>query len=416
MKKTNDYITEIYIENLRNLGEIKINVTDGVKKNLIITGPNGSGKTTFLNLLLNVINDVYINKGKDKLVYENAIRSQKTKINLLDQVRTGNNDLKLIELNQKLLEFEKILQSFPKSYVNFKSDSESIVKLRNNRFLVAFFNAKRSTQLDTPSGITKIILPKTAFNAQDPNRHFIQYLVNLKAERSFAKDDGDKRVVKAIDIWFAKFEKMLRNIFDAPSLAMTFNRKEYNFNIEIENREPFTLNQLADGHSSFLSIVTGILIRMEAIEEGRFNLPGIVLIDELETHLHVKLQKQILPFLNDFFPNIQFIISTHSPFILSSTENSTIFDLETKTKIENLSGYSYKAIVESYFDTTQYSSIILDKINLYEKLIKQKAPNKRKLLELEEYLEGIPKQLMPALDLKFQQIKLIKLNKSVKEK
>ena len=48
-----------------------------------------------------------------------------------------------------------------------------------------------------------------------------------------------------------------------------------------------------------------------------YDLQGIVLIDEIETHLHVELQKKILPFLTNFFPNIQFVITTHSPFILN---------------------------------------------------------------------------------------------------
>ena len=60
--------------------------------------------------------------------------------------------------------------------------------------------------------------------------------------------------------------------------------------------------------------------------------PGgqLLLIDEIETHLHLELQKKILSFLTTLFPNIQFIVSTHSPFILNSLENAVIYDLEKK--------------------------------------------------------------------------------------
>ena len=61
----------------------------------------------------------------------------------------------------------------------------------------------------------------------------------------------------------------------------------------------------------------------------------IVLIDEIETHLHLELQKLILPMLTELFPNIQFIVSTHSPFVINSIENATIFDLEKKTLVPN---------------------------------------------------------------------------------
>lgn len=41
----------------------------------------------------------------------------------------------------------------------------------------------------------------------------------------------------------------------------------------------------------------------------------LFLVDEIETHLHVDLQKKVLPFLISFFPKIQFIVTTHSPFV-----------------------------------------------------------------------------------------------------
>lgn len=44
-----------------------------------------------------------------------------------------------------------------------------------------------------------------------------------------------------------------------------------------------------------------------------------------------------MPFLTSFFPNIQFIVSTHSPFVLNSIDNSVIYDLEKDIRVENLS-------------------------------------------------------------------------------
>lgn len=63
------------------------------------------------------------------------------------------------------------------------------------------------------------------------------------------------------------------------------------------------------------------------------NINGIVLIDEVDKHLHITLQKEILPKLFGLFPNIQFIVSSHSPFLnmgLADTmvERSQIIDLD----------------------------------------------------------------------------------------
>ena len=114
----------------------------------------------------------------------------------------------------------------------------------------------------------------------------------------------------------------------------------------IPGREPFRLvdNQLSDGFSSVLQLVSELLLRM-----GSYEVSGIVLIDEIETHLHIKLQKAILPFLTDFFPNIQFIVTTHSPFVLTSLNDAVVFDLESKSRWENMAPMSASTVVEEYF-------------------------------------------------------------------
>ena len=119
----------------------------------------------------------------------------------------------------------------------------------------------------------------------------------------------------------------------------------------IPGREPFRLvdNQLSDGFSSVLQLVSKLLLRMEAVTAGSYEVSGIVLIDEIETHLHIKLQKAILPFLTDFFPNIQFIVTTHSPFVLTSLNDAVVFDLESKSRRENMAPMSASTVVEEYF-------------------------------------------------------------------
>lgn len=88
----------------------------------------------------------------------------------------------------------------------------------------------------------------------------------------------------------------------------------------------------------------------------KFDMQGVVLIDEIETHLHLELQKRILKILLTIFPRIQFIVTTHSPFILSSLENATIYDLEKKLVVENgLANLPYEGIVEGYFKADSLS-------------------------------------------------------------
>ena len=88
----------------------------------------------------------------------------------------------------------------------------------------------------------------------------------------------------------------------------------------------------------------------------------------METHLHIELQRKILPFLVEFFPNLQFIITTHSPFILNSISNAKIYDLEKQEEFEDFSAYSSSDITEGYFDTEEYSEGLIEKLNRYKEL------------------------------------------------
>lgn len=92
------------------------------------------------------------------------------------------------------------------------------------------------------------------------------------------------------------------------------------------------------------------------------------MIDEVETHLHLELQRLILPFLTRVFPNIQFIVSTHSPFVINSIPNAVVFDLERKLRLENLTEYSYEALAEGYFKVDTDSAFLQNRLNRFKEL------------------------------------------------
>ncbi|MDR1936879.1 MAG: hypothetical protein LBQ73_00085, partial [Tannerellaceae bacterium] len=114
----------------------------------------------------------------------------------------------------------------------------------------------------------------------------------------------------------------------------------------------------------------------------------------------------------DFFPKIQFIVTTHSPFVLSSISNATICDLETRTITTDLSNYSYDALLESYFMTDKYSEILKGKIAAYEALVSKKektVEDTENINYLHDYLTHVPKYLSKELLVKLQQIELANL-------
>ncbi|KAA6321283.1 hypothetical protein EZS27_029048 [termite gut metagenome] len=298
------FISNIQIGESRNIKDFTIPLSGEEQKHLIITGKNGSGKTSLLTDINKTLELYFLSEYKQYDNYVDYINSYKKELDRLEALPqdTANRDKNIKIYKDALLQAEKILAPFKRINITYSNKSYLHSLLDDGKFLLAFFDAKRNSILTTPKGISKIELKKNYQSEEHANQHFIQYIVNLKAERSFARDDNDKEAVKEIDEWFDQFEERLRYIFDVPTLKLVFDRKNYNFTINEESKQPYTLNQLSDGYSAIISIVTELMLRMEAVTSKNYEIEGIVLIDEIETHLHVDLQKKILPFLVGFFP------------------------------------------------------------------------------------------------------------------
>lgn len=83
-----------------------------------------------------------------------------------------------------------------------------------------------------------------------------------------------------------------------------------------------------------------------------------MLIDEVELHMHPSWQRKVLSVLREIFPNIQFIITTHSPIVLSEAdENYNLFFVDNKDgkfiiqKSQQLNGYDVNAVLEQFMGT-----------------------------------------------------------------
>ena len=99
----------------------------------------------------------------------------------------------------------------------------------------------------------------------------------------------------------------------------------------MKNGKRLTVNQLSDGEKCLIALV-GDLARRMAIANPVRNDPlqgdGIVLIDEIDLHLHPRWQRMIVTKLMAVFSNCQFIISTHSPHILTHVQHENLFFLK----------------------------------------------------------------------------------------
>jgi len=396
------FLQNIDIKKVRNIENFIIPLSAVEKKHLIITGKNGSGKTSLLNS---------INRYLSTLAERKDFSSRVVLLKEYDQLMnkeslTENEETRLHFLNEKSPLFGGVR-------LNFNVNNELLRKYVDElSYVMTFFTARREVKMNIPVGINKISFDRKPSTTSILGNSFLQYIVNMKADRSFAKDDGERAAVQSIDRWFEKFENFLKSIFDDSGLQLKFNRKSYNFDLLASDGSLFNFNTLSDGYASIISIISELVMRMEASNNKAYDAYGIVLIDEVETHLHVDLQKKVLPFLTSFFPNIQFVVSTHSPFVLSSISNVIICDLESKTITSDLSKYSYDALIESYFNTDKYSAEVKNVIAEYERLFLLKdrsIEDHMKFLKIEDIVDNMPDFRSDEIQVKIQQIRMANL-------
>ena len=409
------FIKNVHINKVRHLENIDIPISETERKHLILTGKNGSGKTSVLleikNWLTGIENQqllqLQINRTNIKNLEDAIVR-------LESQLATGNN----FEIGQQIVNYKNSIkyhqgqvEVFSNIDINF-STANIFPLFNEGNFILSHFGARRNLQINVPQGINKISLRDKYGVNENAGINFVQYIVNLKADRSFARDENDETSVIQINEWFDNFEKSLQDILGDDKLKLEFDRKNYNFTLINKEGESSDFTNLSDGYSTILNIISELIMRMENKASKSYDIQGIVLIDEIETHLHIDLQKKILPFLTNFFPKIQFIVTTHSPFVLNSVSNAVIFDLEKKLLVEDLSGYSVNSIIESYFDSDDYSTIVKEKVIEYERLLTKdilEEEEEEKLFDLKEYFEDLHKMFSPELALKINQIQLANL-------
>lgn len=299
----------------------------------------------------------------------------------ITQLKTDDNQESEI-INQKLFEIglliKKELQLSSNNYHKLQPILESISPIvdsnisknissntDNNYILSSFQNSKGLQtvvddlilQLETEP---KSSIPLVAY--YPVNRAVIDIPLEIAENDSFKQVDayeqaltGGKIDFKTFFEWFRNQEdlenEILRDNYDYLDKQLESVRKAISslipgftklrvqrspLRMTVQKQgEELIVNQLSDGEKCLLAMV-GDLARRLAIANPGLSDPlqgsGVILIDEIELHLHPKWQREIIPALTRTFPNCQFIVTTHSPQVVSHVKPEGIYILE---KTEN---------------------------------------------------------------------------------
>ena len=130
----------------------------------------------------------------------------------------------------------------------------------------------------------------------------------------------------------AVYRAIAKNVEDAVSASFDF--REDDIVVEFEDHRRFRLRTLSDGQRSMAATVADIAMRCSQLnphlnEHARTETPGVVLIDEIDLHLHPRWQRGVVDALIETFPKLQFVATTHSPFIVQSLDRGGLINLDT---------------------------------------------------------------------------------------
>ncbi|MEZ9919678.1 AAA family ATPase [Vibrio breoganii] len=363
-------------------------------KNLIITGANGCGKTRFLTQIHESVSaqvEQLNHKTADRIRKE--IKQHKSWMSGSSPTNPNfhhwNCQLKKLEL--ELIDVDKV-------NVHLGKVESYCIDFNERKALLRFFPAVREQSLaHTGSNDSLAHLKRDDEQnslAKDSSSQFERYLVAFYNYGShlLARVE-DKAQSAKVDAWFANVENQLRYLFEDESLKLDYNAEEQAFYIKQDGKDPYRFDKLSSGYQSILSIYADLLMKVELKEISAEELSGVVLIDEIDAHLHVSLQRKIFSFFDQAFPNVQFIVTTHSPFVVQSVNNSIIYDLSTNEQLEDLSMYSYESILKGLLGVESTSDILNEHLDEMAELIHQEPLNKGRLKELTDSIEPYEAQL-----------------------
>lgn len=358
----NNFITSIHINQIFHLKDLDIVISEKSKQHLLLTGKNGSGKTSLMNAIMEFLEIAcsgdYPNKGK---------------VNVL----LNNNT------------------AFPQD-------------IEDGRFIVAYYNDRRWPNFVEHDQPRKPDMTMKGIQVSKVDQ-FLDLLTHYQLQTAFAQLKENEKRVSAIGKWFDSIEKIFQELFEDANLHLDFDSDNYKFYF-VTNGKRFKFTELSAGYSAALDIISDLIFKMQDKDKvvDVFDKEGIVLIDEVETHLHLELQRQILPLLTSVFPNIQFIVSTHSPFVLSSIKNAVAYDMERHEIIGDLTDYSYESLAEGYFGVRTNSVEIEVRLDRFEQLLKKEdnldVAEKDELDRLLADFENLPELVAPSLKGKYYQI------------
>lgn len=354
----------------------------------LLTGPNGSGKSTALFAIADVIAGIggmgELTRGPTVLRMRSADSFVLCVGNGVGRAlavqRAGESPLVVPEFPHPLPLFQQggsalrapvhVYQSGTGTLANYWARAVSFrvtpPEARSRFSWAAFAYAGMRTVVD--GHVSAIQEPTTgpfqqslSFEETANTVTLALWLANQQYKRLRAKESGDEQRAETIALSVEAIEQVVSRIIGA-DFRFYFSVDDVSVRVRLSG-EILEMGVLPDGLKSIVSWIADLLMRLDRIPwEGDIGLlerSFLLLLDEVDIHLHPAWQRRVLPIVQDLFPNAQVIASTHSPFVVASVSDAKIIPLKLVGGVSTPEpafpaqvGISYSEVLRSIFGIT----------------------------------------------------------------
>lgn len=330
----------------------------------VIIGANGAGKSSVLDAISYIFNEIYKNDWRRKMVDPDRIDHlpnvtfSRNKTNVQFDFISNN------KMNEIGYDFEKHSYNYKANFYpkNHSIPDEIVFKKYGS--------------------IRKLL----EGNYQNNFISWFREQMNIQNNEKVKKGDLNYEI-KATKLLNNAVNTFLLNLSDHYFSRVALDKSLYKDKLvlflEKKDKTKIEYDQLSSGEKAIFTLVLEVAqdsyIYSPALDNPLLS-NGIVLIDEIELHLHPKWQVSVLQALKKTFPNIQFIVTTHSPLVINHLKNENLillddFKITEGINVQNTYGRDVNSIITDFMGASAKPKDVENLINDIEVLLDEEQPN-----------------------------------------